>query len=147
MNQSNDRENNIHGTKSSNGEGVTFGRGSGGQQPDLGRHQVNARMKWNKEVNKIVMRCIYRSEPAKREDRKRMLSIWNELGVFEITEQRLADQARATRTNEWLSEIELEEIQRNIESDHAETDLRVTGSCDDPAQRIEREATDETEEH
>ena len=147
MNQSNDSENNVNGTRSSNGEGVTFGRGSGGQQPDFGRHQATARMKWNKEVNKIVMRCFYRSEPAKRGYRKRMLSIWNELGVFEITEQRLADQERAIRTNEWLSEIELEKIKRKIESDHAEIDVRITGSSDDPAQRIEHEATDDTGEH
>ena len=39
-----------------------------------------------------------------------MLNVWNELGVFEISEQRLADQARAIRTNGWLSEIELEKI-------------------------------------
>ena len=58
MNQSNNRENNVNGTGSSNGEGVTFGSGSGGQQPDLGRHQATARRKWNKEVNKIVMRCF-----------------------------------------------------------------------------------------
>ena len=61
MNQSNNRENNVNGTGSSNGEGVTFGSGSGGQQPDLGRHQATARRNWNKEVNKIVMRCFYRS--------------------------------------------------------------------------------------
>ena len=83
--KSNNRENTVNGTGSSNGEGVTFGSGSGGQQPDLGR--------------KIVMRCFYRSEPTKRGYRKRMLSIWKELGVFEISEQRLADQARAIRTN------------------------------------------------
>ena len=53
-----------------------------------------------------------------------MLGIWKELGVFEISEQRLADQARAIRTNGWLSEIELEEIQRNTESDHMEADVR-----------------------
>ena len=104
MNQSNNRENNVTGTWFSNGEGVTFGSGSGGQQPDLGRHQVTARRKWHKEVNKIVMRCFYRSEPTKRGYRKRMLGIWKELGVFEISEQRLADQARAIRTNGWLSE-------------------------------------------
>ena len=38
--------------------------------------------------------------------------IWRETGTFEITEQRLVDQARVIRTNEWLSEVELEEIMR-----------------------------------
>ena len=32
--------------------------------------------------------------------------------TFEITEQRLFDQARVIRTIEWLTEVELEEMQR-----------------------------------
>ena len=76
-----------------------------------------------------------------------MLGIRKELGVFEISEQRLADQARAIRTNGWLSEIELEEIQRNTESDHMEADVRESSGSEDAAQRIELETTDETEEH
>ena len=43
-----------------------------------------------------------------------MIPIWREIGTFEITEQRLVDQARVIRTNEWLTEGELEEIRRNI---------------------------------
>ena len=39
-----------------------------------------------------------------------MLQTWLNVGVFEVTEQRLADQARAIKTNQWLSELELEEI-------------------------------------
>ena len=147
MNQSNNRDNNVNGTGSSTGEGVTFGSGSGGRQPDLGRHEATARRKWNKEVNKIVIRYFYSSEPTKRGYRKRMHSIWKELGVFEVSEQRLADQARAIRTNGWLSEIELEETQRNTESDHMEADVRESSGSEDAAQRIELETTDETEEH
>ena len=33
------------------------------QQPEPGRHQMTARMKWNKEVNKVVMECFYRGKP------------------------------------------------------------------------------------
>ena len=43
-----------------------------------------------------------------------MLGIWKERGVFEVSEQRLADQARAIRTNGWLSEVELEQISRAV---------------------------------
>ena len=43
-----------------------------------------------------------------------MIAIWREIGNFEITEQRLVDQARAIRTNEWLTEVELEEVSRKI---------------------------------
>ena len=36
------------------------------------------------------------------------------IGTFEITEQRLVDQARVVRTSQWLTEVELEEIMRKI---------------------------------
>ena len=42
---------------------------------------------------------------------------WKEHGVFEITEQRLCDQARAIRKNDCLSDLELENIQRMIEAE------------------------------
>ena len=147
MNQINNRENNVNGTGYSNGEGVTFGSGSGGQQPDLGRHQVTARLKWCKEVNKVVMRCFYSSEPTKRGYRKRMLNVWKETGVFELTEQRLADQARAIRSNGWLSEIELEEIQRNLENFHNNIDVRESSSSYDSTRRINTEISEEPVDH
>ena len=39
-----------------------------------------------------------------------MIAIWRETGTFELTEQRLVDQARVIRTDEWLTEVELEKI-------------------------------------
>ena len=33
------------------------------QQREHGCHQVTARMKWNKEVIKVVMKYFYRSKP------------------------------------------------------------------------------------
>ena len=143
MNQMNSRENNVNGTGSSNGESVTFGSGSGGQQPVFRDPQVTARLKWSKEVNKIVMRCFYSSEPTKRGYRKRMLNVWKGIGVFELTEQRLADQARAVRTNGWLFEIELEEIQRNLENFHNDVDVRESSSSYDSTRRINAETTEE----
>ena len=44
-----------------------------------------------------------------------MKEIWDEIGVFPVTEQRLADQARQLRTNQWLTDIEIEEIRRKLE--------------------------------
>ena len=43
-----------------------------------------------------------------------MIAIWRERGTFEITEQRHVDQARVVRTNEWLTEVDLKEIRREI---------------------------------
>ena len=42
-----------------------------------------------------------------------MQKIWDEIGVFPVTEQRLADQARHIWTNKWLTDIEIEEIEKN----------------------------------
>ena len=42
---------------------------------------------------------------------------WKEHGVFEVTEQRLCDQARAIRKNGWLSDLELEKIRRMIDAE------------------------------
>ena len=70
--------------------------------------------RWTKEENKLVMRCFYQSDPTRRGYRKRMIAIQREIGTFEITEQRLVHQARVIRTNEWLTEVELEEIKRKI---------------------------------
>ena len=56
-------------------------------------------MKWEKAVNKIVIECWIRSEPLKKKYRQRMKKIWDEIGVFAVTEQRLADQTSQIRTN------------------------------------------------
>ena len=37
------------------------------QLQESGCHQATARMKWNKEVNKVVMECFYRSKPLDEE--------------------------------------------------------------------------------
>ena len=70
------------------------------------------------------MECFFRSKPFDddgkpiRGYRQRMMQEWKEHGVFfEITEQRLCDQARATRKNGWLSDLELENIWRMIETE------------------------------
>ena len=46
-----------------------------------------------------------------------MMQEWKEHGVFEITEQRLCDQARDIRKNGWLSDLELENICRIAEAE------------------------------
>ena len=37
--------------------------------------------------------------------------------MFESTEQRVCDQVRAIRKNDWLSELELEAIKRQVENE------------------------------
>ena len=93
-------------------------------------------MRWNKEVNKVVMECFYRSNPFNEEGRpirgyrQRMFREWRVRGLFDSTEQRICDQARAIRKNGWLSEVELEMIKRKIEDEEQNED----GNLDDEAQ-------------
>ena len=73
--------------------------------PSLGHHPATARVKWNKEVNKVVLECFYRSkmfvEEGKhiRRFKKRMFREWREKGLFKSSERRVCDQARTVRKN------------------------------------------------
>ena len=49
--------------------------------------------------------------------RQRMMQEWKKHGIFEITKQRLCDQARAIRKNGWLSDLKLENIRRMINTE------------------------------
>ena len=108
MNRPN-QENGVYGTQTC--EGATPVTESRVEQPNPCRNQS---VSWTKEMNKIVMKCYIKSSPDRRRYRKRMIAIWSEEGICEITEQRLACQARAIKTNGWLSAVEIEEIRRQI---------------------------------
>ena len=102
-------ENGVNGTN-----GASLGMVSGEEQPAPGRNPATAKLRWTYEINKLVMECYIRSNPNRMGYRKRMAAIWRENGVFEVTEQRLSDQARAIRTNEWLTDVEIEELKRKV---------------------------------
>ena len=93
-------------------EGSTPGRCFLAQQRELGCHQITARMKWNKEVNKVATECFYRSKLFDEEGkpitgyRERMCREWRDKRLFESTEQRVCDQARAVKKNGRLSPFE-----------------------------------------
>ena len=46
-----------------------------------------------------------------------MFREWRDRELFESTEQRVCDQARAIRKNGWLSQLELEAIKRQVEDE------------------------------
>ena len=60
--------NDVNGAGTSS-EGPSSGRCSSGEQRGPGRYPTTARMRWNKEVNKVVMECFYRSNPFNEEGR------------------------------------------------------------------------------
>ena len=108
-------ENGVNGTQTY-GEGSSPSAATGGQQPVPSHQQTTTqrrvRRKWYQEDNRRVMECYYQSTPSRNGYRKRMLQIWVEKGMFQVTEQRLVVQANQIRTKQWLSELELEEIRR-----------------------------------
>ena len=47
-----------------------------------------------------------------------MLSLWLQKSMFWVPEQRLVDQANTIRKNSWMTELEIEELERKVtESD------------------------------
>ena len=54
------------------------------------------------------------SESKIRGHRKRMLSLWLQKGMFWVSEQRLVDQANTIRRNSWMTELEIEELERKV---------------------------------
>ena len=98
------------------GKGFSPGRCFLLQQQESCRHQVTARMKWNKEVNKVVMEFFYRTKPFDEEEkpirgyRKGIFREWRDTELFESTEQRVCDQATVIRKNGLLLQLELETV-------------------------------------
>ena len=60
------------------------------------------------------MECYLLSEPKIRGYRKRMLSLWLQKVMFWVSEQRLADQANTICRNSWMTELEIEELERKV---------------------------------
>ena len=60
------------------------------------------------------MGCYLMSEPKIRGYRKPMLSLWLQKGMFWVSEQRLVDQANTIRRNSWMTELEIDELERKV---------------------------------
>ena len=43
-----------------------------------------------------------------------MLSLWLQKGMFWVSEQRLVDQANTILRNSWMTELEIEELERKV---------------------------------
>ena len=114
-------------------EGLAPGRCPMAQQRGPGRQPVTAarrtgKVKWTKEFNKQAIECYLRSQPNVRGYRKRMLTIWKTIGLFEVTEAQLTSQVRCIRDRGWLSEVEMEEIERKINK--VDTEIQEEGTSD-----------------
>ena len=97
-------------------QGPLSGRCSG--QGNIGLHHANPviskRRKWTIKENKTVVEWYLFIEPKIRGYRKRMLSLWLQKCLFWVSEQRLVDPANTIRTNSWMTELEIEELERKV---------------------------------
>ena len=90
------------------------------------------------------MECFYLSDPKTRDYRKRMHVLWNDRGMFNVTEQRRIDQKFQIVKKQWLSSLELEEIQRNVDdAAYGEIDRLIV---EEGGQDSERTATGDDSE-
>ena len=60
------------------------------------------------------MECYLLSKSKVRGYRNRMLSLWLPKGIFWVSEQRLVDQANTFHRNSWVTELEIEELERKV---------------------------------
>ena len=94
-------------------------------------------------MNIAVMECYYLSKPVDengrpvRGYRQRMHAVWKERGLQKITEQRLCDQARAIRKNEWFTSVELDEIRRRMTTVDEELEKQDLGCIDTEPEQVD----------
>ena len=60
------------------------------------------------------MECYLFSEHKISGYRKRMLSLLLQKGMFWASEQRLVDQVNTIHRNSWMTELEIEELERKV---------------------------------
>ena len=75
---------------------------------------ISKQRKWSSQENNIVIECHLLSEPKVRGYRKCMLSLWLNKGMFWVSEQRLVDHANTICRNISMTELEIEELERNL---------------------------------
>ena len=75
---------------------------------------ISRRRKWTSQENKIVIECYLLSKPKNRGYRKQMLSLWLQKFMFWLSEQRLVDLANIIHRNSWMTELEIEELERKV---------------------------------
>ena len=108
-----------------------------------GRPNQRRRCRWTKQDNEKVMRCYYYATHSSFPTvgyRNRMHTRWSAVNpLFEVSEQRLADQARTILKRGFLSEVELNALK-------AAVDMEITGTPHDSSRIGSPEAENNCEE-
>ena len=99
---------------------ASAGRFQATDQEDLssGSKMKNQKHDWAPH-NRLVIECYYRSGAPRRGFGRRMLQYWQEVGMFETTENRLMGQARLILGNGWLTSVQLERIKKEVGHEEA----------------------------
>ena len=93
-------------------------------------HRTGLKRQWTNKNNREVMRAYYKSSPTRIGYRKRMLAIWREEHpTDDISEERLAVQRRDIVARRFLSEEELQLVQRQLNGEELE-DLTIPEAGD-----------------
>ena len=97
-------------------QGLSSGRCS--RQGNIGHHHANPviskRRMWTSQENKIVMECYLLSEPKIRGDRKCILSLQQQKGMFWVSEQKLVDRANTICRHSWMAKLEIDKLERKV---------------------------------
>ena len=104
--------------RTDNFEDLLPGRCPAGKHHGSCSHQNIARKKWTKEENKTAISCYLKvTKESKQGYRKRMYNLWNEMEMLEIEEQHLVCQVCSIFKKNRLTEIEIQQLQKEIEND------------------------------
>lgn len=118
---------NANGVNGSDSQAFTAspGRSPVQGQAGTGRHlatgpnrpisSTRRRRQWSRVDNIMVMKCYFKSSPERYGYMSRMHQLWRAEGGYDVSEQRIVDQARVIRRNGLLSALEMEEIKRKID--------------------------------
>ena len=89
------------------------------------------------------MRYYYQSQPGLTRHKQSLHAFWKEIGLFQAGKQRLCDQVRMIKKKYQLSQLQIEELRRLVESCESNFEAQEEEpkrTCTDPIQQV-------TEEH
>ena len=115
MSLNNSLNNGANEARTDNCESLSPSRCPVGKQRGLGCHQNTTRKRWTKQEKRSAISCYLKAtKESKRRNRKRKNDLWNEIGMFAIEKQHLACQVCNIFKNKRLTEIEIQQFQKEI---------------------------------
>ena len=95
------------------------------------------------------MTCYYQIQPCVRGHRQRLHAFWKEKRLFQAGEQSLCGQVRMIQKKGWLSQLQLEEIRRHLESGGNNVEAKIeeqNPTATEPIRQVTEEYIAQNEE-